>query len=302
MKRTTNSLGRKLNRLKMWAYHDFRSAFILADTIVMLLMVGFAMIIVLSTQYHASTITPTNEVVALPDPTAELLEMTTFDEIMYEKLFQERVDPPLIAKDISETVELPGEEPTETTTEEITETQETPEEEIQEEPEAVPDEETEEAVEENSESEEEAEPEPEDEEIEYRYYMQNSEEFENFVRVVEAEVTGTDPAPGVTPEEAYNSKLRVAQVILNRVESEQFPNTVNDVIFQHGAFSPLLDGRYWEVEICTMTREACWAAIKADTPDMTSGCEYFSAHTDYCKYGELIFTDSADISYFKGYL
>lgn len=287
MKRTTNSLGRKLNRLKMWAYHDFRSAFILADTVVMLLMVGFAMIIVLSTQYHASTITPTNEVDVLPDPTTELVKMASFDEIMHEKLFQERVNPPLIAKDMSEPVELPEEVPTETTDDEIVETQETPEKEIQEELEVIP--------EEDSES-------NDNEEIEYRYYMQDAEEFENFVRVVEAEVTGTDPAPGVTLEEAYDSKLRVAQVILNRVESDQFPNTVNDVIFQYGAFSPLLDGRYWEVEICTMTREACWAAIKADTPDMTSGCEFFSAHTDYCKYGELIFTDSADISYFKGYL
>ena len=41
----------------------------------------------------------------------------------------------------------------------------------------------------------------------------------------------------------------VMMVVLNRVEDEAFPNTIEGVIFQEGQFQPVDDGRYWEVEI-----------------------------------------------------
>lgn len=42
--------------------------------------------------------------------------------------------------------------------------------------------------------------------------------------------------------EPYAGKVAVAYVILNRVDSSQFPNTVHDVIYQSGQFSPVSNG------------------------------------------------------------
>ena len=42
--------------------------------------------------------------------------------------------------------------------------------------------------------------------------------------------------------ESYNGKVAVGNVILNRVNNPQFPDTIKDVIFQRGQFSPVSDG------------------------------------------------------------
>jgi len=134
---------------------------------------------------------------------------------------------------------------------------------------------------------------------EYRYYI-TEKEFKEFVRVVEAEVTGDNPF-GTTYDEAFKCKLAVAQVILNRVESPHFPDTVHDVIFQKNAFTPLVDGRYYEVEISQVTIDACKAALLTSTKDLTYGCEFFSSGTKECKYGSYVFTDTVGHSFFKSY-
>ncbi len=131
-------------------------------------------------------------------------------------------------------------------------------------------------------------------------YNITEKEFSEFVRVVEAEVTGDNPF-GVNYDDAYKSKLLVAQVILNRVESPDFPNTVHDVIFQKNAFTPLVDGRYWEVEISQVTIDACKDALLLETEDITYGCEFFSSGTKECKYGSYVFTDNVGHSFFKSY-
>ena len=135
--------------------------------------------------------------------------------------------------------------------------------------------------------------------VDYRYNI-TEKEFKEFVRVVEAEVTGDNPF-GVDDEDAYESKLRVAQVILNRVESPHFPDTVHDVIFQKNAFTPLLDGRYYEVEISDITIQACKDALLSTTPDLTDGCEFFSSGTKTCLYGSYNFTDAVGHSFFNSY-
>lgn len=43
--------------------------------------------------------------------------------------------------------------------------------------------------------------------------------------------------------EPYEGKIAVANVILNRVRSGCFPNTIKDVIFQKGQFEPVENGR-----------------------------------------------------------
>lgn len=51
-------------------------------------------------------------------------------------------------------------------------------------------------------------------------------------RLVEAEAKG----------EPYAGKVAVATVILNRVDSSIFPNTIRDVIYQSGQFTPVSNG------------------------------------------------------------
>ena len=74
--------------------------------------------------------------------------------------------------------------------------------------------------------------------IEYRYVM-NDEEFSMFVRCVESEVTGTEKSFGLDHEDVYEAKLHVAQVILNRIESPHFPNTVEEVIWKMRTFDSI---------------------------------------------------------------
>jgi N-acetylmuramoyl-L-alanine amidase len=57
-------------------------------------------------------------------------------------------------------------------------------------------------------------------------------EYDLLARLVRAEAQG----------ESYEGKVAVASVVLNRVESNQFPDTITDVIYQSGQFSPVSNG------------------------------------------------------------
>ena len=97
----------------------------------------------------------------------------------------------------------------------------------------------------------------------------NKEDYENLLRIVEAEASGEDET----------GKLLVANVVLNRVESESFPDTVTEVIFQKSKgvtqFSPISNGRFWEVEISEETVEAVDRALEGE--DLSQGALYFAA-------------------------
>ena len=98
-----------------------------------------------------------------------------------------------------------------------------------------------------------------------------SEDEKNvLLRIVEAEATGED----------IRGKMLVANVVLNRVNCKtEFGNTVTDVVFErvNGVyqFSPILDGRYWEVEITNETREAVEKVLQGE--DYSEGALYFMA-------------------------
>ena len=66
----------------------------------------------------------------------------------------------------------------------------------------------------------------------------------------------------------------VAEVVLNRVLSDQFPDTVEDVIFQPGQFAPasLLDST--EAEPAQI--EAVYAALSGENPILEPDVVYFS--------------------------
>jgi N-acetylmuramoyl-L-alanine amidase len=47
--------------------------------------------------------------------------------------------------------------------------------------------------------------------------------------------------------EPFNGQVAVASVIVNRVRNPKFPGTVNGVIYQPLAFTPIVDGQFWSV-------------------------------------------------------
>jgi N-acetylmuramoyl-L-alanine amidase len=50
---------------------------------------------------------------------------------------------------------------------------------------------------------------------------------------------------GESRGEPYVGQVAVAAVILNRLHSPNFPNSVSGVIFQPGAFTAVADGQIW---------------------------------------------------------
>lgn len=95
----------------------------------------------------------------------------------------------------------------------------------------------------------------------------NEKDMEILCRLVEAEAGGED----------FEGKKLVAHVVLNRLEHEQFPDTIEDVVFEtrHGItqFSPIKDGRYYRVKVSEETKTAVEQAVKDD--DNAGGAIYF---------------------------
>uniref|UniRef100_UPI004056F482 cell wall hydrolase n=1 Tax=Acetatifactor sp. TaxID=1872090 RepID=UPI004056F482 len=100
-------------------------------------------------------------------------------------------------------------------------------------------------------------------------YELSREDLEALLRIVEAEAGGED----------IEGKLLVANVVLNRVENEDFPDTVTEVVFQQSngvsQFSPVRNGRYWSVDISDETIEAVRRALEGE--DISQGALYFAA-------------------------
>ena len=100
-------------------------------------------------------------------------------------------------------------------------------------------------------------------------YQLSDKDQEALVRIVEAEAGGED----------QDGKLLVANVVLNRVNSEDFPNTVWEVVMQReqgiAQFSPTVDGRYQNVKVSEDTKDAVERALYGE--DISQGALYFCA-------------------------
>lgn len=71
-------------------------------------------------------------------------------------------------------------------------------------------------------------------------------------------------------------KAYVIMVILNRMLSDEFPDTIEDVIFQDNQFSPVSNGRFYNIE----PNDDCWDAldmIQVDKWDKSQGALYFES-------------------------
>jgi hypothetical protein len=95
----------------------------------------------------------------------------------------------------------------------------------------------------------------------------DEESTEILCRIVEAEAGNEDE----------KGRMLVANVVLNRVESSRFPNTVKGVVFQKGGgiyqFSPVANGRYYRVKVSAQTREAVEKVLRG--ADESQGALYF---------------------------
>ena len=100
-------------------------------------------------------------------------------------------------------------------------------------------------------------------------YELPDEELEVLLRIVEAEA-------GCEDEEG---RLLVANVVLNRMNNELFPDTVTEVVFQEengvSQFSPVSNGSYYQVEVSDATVSAVGRALMGE--DISQGALYFAA-------------------------
>lgn len=109
--------------------------------------------------------------------------------------------------------------------------------------------------------------------VEYATMIQpqilDTQSYEVLCRIVQAEA-GCEDMIG---------KILVANVVLNRVEDERFPDTVSEVVFQYSGdtaqFSPISSGSYYTVQVTDETREAVDRALAGE--DYSEGALYFAA-------------------------
>ena len=97
--------------------------------------------------------------------------------------------------------------------------------------------------------------------------LMSDEDYDTLLRIVEAEAGSED----------IKGRVLVANVIMNRVKSEDFPNTVTEVVWDNSdgvpQFSPTYDGRINEVAVSDETREAVEQALKGT--DYSEGALFF---------------------------
>jgi N-acetylmuramoyl-L-alanine amidase len=80
-------------------------------------------------------------------------------------------------------------------------------------------------------------------------YSLNLKEMDILARVIYSEARG----------EPYKGQVAVGAVVMNRIQSKQFPNNIWGVVFQRGAFTAVDDGQFW----LTPNRTAYLAALDA---------------------------------------
>lgn len=95
------------------------------------------------------------------------------------------------------------------------------------------------------------------------------QEYQILLRIVEAEAGGEDTT----------GKMLVANVVMNRVRSGYFPNTVSEVVYQRSEgkaqFSPTVDGRIDRVCVSQDTMEAVARVLSGE--DISAGALYFKS-------------------------
>lgn len=74
-------------------------------------------------------------------------------------------------------------------------------------------------------------------------------------------------------DQSIKGRILVANVILNRIRSEEFPDTVRGVVFEPRQFSPVSNGSYYRVKVSDKTKKAVKRMIRGE--DYSEGALYF---------------------------
>ncbi|MCC8082104.1 MAG: cell wall hydrolase [Lachnospiraceae bacterium] len=79
--------------------------------------------------------------------------------------------------------------------------------------------------------------------------------------------------------ESYDGQLAVGAVVMNRVKSGSFPNSISGVIYQSGQFAPASSGKLSRVLSSGSISSSCYQAAQAAIggADNTGGAKYFHA-------------------------
>ncbi len=97
----------------------------------------------------------------------------------------------------------------------------------------------------------------------------SAQDYETLLRIVQAEAGNED----------IKGRILVANVVLNRVSDERFPDSVQEVVFQRAGgraqFSPVANGTYYSVVVSEDTKEAVDRALAGE--DYSEGALYFAA-------------------------
>lgn len=88
-------------------------------------------------------------------------------------------------------------------------------------------------------------------------------DYNVLLRIVQAEAGNCD----------MEGRVMVANVILNRVEDSDFPNTITKVVYQKHQFSPVANGSIKRCKVTAETVEAVERALAGE--DLTDGALYF---------------------------
>lgn len=94
--------------------------------------------------------------------------------------------------------------------------------------------------------------------------------------------------------EPYETQLAVGAVIMNRLQSSKYPNTLYDVIYQKGQFTPARTGKLARVIAQGKATASCYKAAKAALAgeDNTNGCHFFNDYNgtrEGLRYGGMVF-------------
>lgn len=97
--------------------------------------------------------------------------------------------------------------------------------------------------------------------------IMSDEDYQTMLKIVEAEASTED----------IKGRVLVANVIMNRVNDEEFPDTVTEVVYEYKngvpQFSPVYDGRIYKVSISEETKEAVKLAMEG--VDYSEGALFF---------------------------
>ncbi len=95
----------------------------------------------------------------------------------------------------------------------------------------------------------------------------SEEDYQVMLKIVQAEAGVCDST----------GKILVANVIMNRVRNEEFPDTITEVVYQESQFSPVIDGSIDRVQVTQDTVDCVNRAL--DGEDYSQGALYFMNRT-----------------------